>query len=69
MGGAREGWVSGVLSPSFFISLFFGLFPLTFWGAKNAKQNAGLPAGRLRRAGGAGGRYTRVSVQLPIESS
>ena len=30
VGGAREGWVSGVLSSSFFISLFFGLFPLTF---------------------------------------
>ena len=30
VGGAREGWVSGVLSSSFFISVFFGLFPLTF---------------------------------------
>ena len=61
MGGAREGWVSGVLSPSFFISLFFGLFPLTFWNAKTQKQTL---AGRLAGFGGRAGRAGDILVFL-----
>jgi hypothetical protein len=50
-----------VLSPSFFISLFFWLFPLTFWGANNAKKTL---AGRLAGFGGRAERAGDILVFL-----